>query len=149
MTPCELCSVLFFTCIHSYTLECNYNSGQQCNTLPEATLDDGRASPASAFSSIAHRFSIADFEQVHEHQLLGTFITDCIFLGGSCYSLFSAGSASGKSLDQATQHRLWQCGRSETESAAKSECCKSKEDVCAKLLSAFCHYCLFQAYQHP
>lgn len=50
--------------MHSYTLECNYNSGRQCNTLPEATLDDGRASPASAFSPITHRFSIADFEQV-------------------------------------------------------------------------------------
>lgn len=53
----------------SYTLECNYNSGRQCNPITEATLSDGRASPASPFSPVSHRFSIADFEQVSELEL--------------------------------------------------------------------------------
>ena len=49
----------------SYTLECNYNSGRQSNSLTAATLDNGRASPATPYSPMGHRFSIQDFEQVH------------------------------------------------------------------------------------
>ena len=48
----------------SYTLECNYNSGRQSNALTAATLDNGRASPATPYSPMGHRFSIQDFEQV-------------------------------------------------------------------------------------
>lgn len=50
--------------IPCYTLECNYNSGRQCNAISEATMDDGKASPAATFSPLSHRFTIADFEQV-------------------------------------------------------------------------------------
>ena len=50
----------------SYTLECNYNSGRQSNALTTATLDNGRASPATPYSPMGHRFSIQDFEQVHD-----------------------------------------------------------------------------------
>ncbi|XP_032234013.2 cytosolic carboxypeptidase-like protein 5 isoform X2 [Nematostella vectensis] len=31
--------------IHSYTLECNYNSGRMLNAVPPATCDSGRATP--------------------------------------------------------------------------------------------------------
>ena len=30
---------------HSYTLECNYNSGRALNAVPPASGDDGRATP--------------------------------------------------------------------------------------------------------
>lgn len=51
-------------CSYSYTLECNYNSGRQCNTLGAATLDDGRATPPHPGSPMPHRFSVQDYEQV-------------------------------------------------------------------------------------
>lgn len=95
--------------LYSYTLECNYNSGCQCNLVTEATMDDGRASPPFPFSPMTHRFSIADFEQVcsyvcvfvcvfiYDDQYLVmvkpfTHLLFCYFItGGSCYSCFYSG----------------------------------------------------------
>ena len=50
--------------LYSYTLECNYNSGRQVNSMSEATLAEGRATPPHPGSNMPHRFSIQDFEQV-------------------------------------------------------------------------------------
>jgi hypothetical protein len=50
--------------IHSYTLECNYNSGRQRNAVSSATCDNGRASPAQPYSPMPHTYCIASFEQV-------------------------------------------------------------------------------------
>ncbi|XP_066864033.1 cytosolic carboxypeptidase-like protein 5 isoform X2 [Kogia breviceps] len=49
--------------IHSYTLECNYNTGRSVNSIPAACHDNGRASPPppSAFPS---RYTVEQFEQV-------------------------------------------------------------------------------------
>ncbi|NXN97342.1 CBPC5 protein, partial [Rhinopomastus cyanomelas] len=49
--------------IHSYTLECNYNTGRSVNCIPVACHDNGRASPppAPAFSS---KYTVELFEQV-------------------------------------------------------------------------------------
>ncbi|XP_027560021.1 cytosolic carboxypeptidase-like protein 5 isoform X5 [Neopelma chrysocephalum] len=49
--------------IHSYTLECNYNSGRSVNSIPGACHDNGRASPPPppAFPS---RYTVELFEQV-------------------------------------------------------------------------------------
>uniref|UniRef100_A0A8C5UHP4 tubulin-glutamate carboxypeptidase n=1 Tax=Malurus cyaneus samueli TaxID=2593467 RepID=A0A8C5UHP4_9PASS len=49
--------------IHSYTLECNYNTGRSVNSIPGACHDNGRASPppAPAFPS---RYTVELFEQV-------------------------------------------------------------------------------------
>ncbi len=105
----------------SYTLECNYNSGRQCNQLSEATLDDGRSSPAQPFSPVSHRLTIADFEQVsyiRVHVKLETITHNiaCVTAAGwSCHSLFSVGPEPAEPLDSITQHKLWQSGWSETE----------------------------------
>uniref|UniRef100_A0A5F8H1K8 tubulin-glutamate carboxypeptidase n=1 Tax=Monodelphis domestica TaxID=13616 RepID=A0A5F8H1K8_MONDO len=49
--------------IHSYTLECNYNTGRSVNSIPAACHDNGRASPPPppAFRS---RYTVELFEQV-------------------------------------------------------------------------------------
>ncbi|XP_033916817.1 cytosolic carboxypeptidase-like protein 5 isoform X3 [Melopsittacus undulatus] len=49
--------------IHSYTLECNYNTGRFVNTIPLACHDNGRASPPppTAFPS---KYTVELFEQV-------------------------------------------------------------------------------------
>ncbi|NXP67036.1 CBPC5 protein, partial [Chloropsis cyanopogon] len=49
--------------IHSYTLECNYNTGRSVNSIPGACHDNGRASPPPppAFPS---RYTVELFEQV-------------------------------------------------------------------------------------
>lgn len=49
--------------LHSYTLECNYNTGRSVNSIPVACHDNGRASPppAPAFPS---RYTVELFEQV-------------------------------------------------------------------------------------
>ena len=49
----------------SYTLECNYNSGCCCNALSPAVLADGQTTPPHPGSPMAHRYSIADYEQVY------------------------------------------------------------------------------------
>lgn len=48
---------------HSYTLECNYNTGRLVNSIPGACHDNGRASPPPppAFPS---RYTVELFEQV-------------------------------------------------------------------------------------
>lgn len=50
--------------IHSYTLECNYNSGRSCNGLSAATCDDGRATPPRAGTAIPCKYTIACYEEV-------------------------------------------------------------------------------------
>lgn len=50
--------------VHSYTLECNYNSGRMCNPLTPATLDGSKATPPSSMQTMGHKFSISDYEQV-------------------------------------------------------------------------------------
>ncbi|KAF6101918.1 ATP/GTP binding protein like 5 [Phyllostomus discolor] len=49
--------------VHSYTLECNYNTGRSVNSIPPACHDNGRASPPPppAFPS---RYTMELFEQV-------------------------------------------------------------------------------------
>ncbi|XP_021248457.1 cytosolic carboxypeptidase-like protein 5 isoform X2 [Numida meleagris] len=49
--------------IHSYTLECNYNTGRSVNSIPLACHDNGRASPPPppAFPS---KYTVELFEQV-------------------------------------------------------------------------------------
>uniref|UniRef100_A0A8C8SMB6 Cytosolic carboxypeptidase-like protein 5 n=1 Tax=Pelusios castaneus TaxID=367368 RepID=A0A8C8SMB6_9SAUR len=49
--------------IHSYTLECNYNTGRSVNSIPLACHDSGRASPppTPAFPS---KYTVELFEQV-------------------------------------------------------------------------------------
>ncbi|NXT84276.1 CBPC5 protein, partial [Zapornia atra] len=49
--------------IHSYTLECNYNTGRSVNSIPVACHDNGRASPppTPAFPS---KYTVELFEQV-------------------------------------------------------------------------------------
>ncbi|XP_064364215.1 cytosolic carboxypeptidase-like protein 5 isoform X2 [Dromaius novaehollandiae] len=49
--------------IHSYTLECNYNTGRSVNSIPGACHDNGRASPPPppAFPS---KYTVELFEQV-------------------------------------------------------------------------------------
>lgn len=48
---------------HSYTLECNYNTGRSVNSIPVACHDNGRASPPPppAFPS---KYTVELFEQV-------------------------------------------------------------------------------------
>lgn len=48
----------------SYTLECNYNSGRQCNAVSPATSDDGRASPPLPYSPMPHKYNVATFQHV-------------------------------------------------------------------------------------
>lgn len=52
---------------HSYTLECNYNTGRSVNSIPGACHDNGRASPPPppAFPS---RYTVELFEQVQRAQ---------------------------------------------------------------------------------
>ncbi|KAG2468604.1 CBPC5 protein, partial [Polypterus senegalus] len=49
--------------IHSYTLECNYNTGRSVNTIPPACHDNGRSSPPPP-PAFPPKYTIEVFEQV-------------------------------------------------------------------------------------
>ncbi|XP_031451843.1 cytosolic carboxypeptidase-like protein 5 isoform X3 [Phasianus colchicus] len=49
--------------IHSYTLECNYNTGRSVNSIPLACHDNGRASPPPP-PSFPSKYTVELFEQV-------------------------------------------------------------------------------------
>lgn len=49
--------------VHSYTLECNYNTGRFMNSIAPATMDDGRATPPQV-AGFPPKYSIAHFEDV-------------------------------------------------------------------------------------
>ncbi|MEE6473492.1 hypothetical protein FKM82_010050 [Ascaphus truei] len=49
--------------IHSYTLECNYNTGRCVNTIPAACHDNGRASPPP-LPAFPPKYTTEVFEQV-------------------------------------------------------------------------------------
>ncbi|XP_063297985.1 cytosolic carboxypeptidase-like protein 5 isoform X1 [Pelobates fuscus] len=49
--------------IHSYTLECNYNTGRSVNTIPVACHDNGRASPPPP-PAFPPKYTTEIFEQV-------------------------------------------------------------------------------------
>ncbi|KAG7508756.1 cytosolic carboxypeptidase 5 isoform X1 [Solea senegalensis] len=49
--------------LHSYTLECNYNTGKTMNTIPPACHDNGRATPPP-HSSFPPKYTPEIFEQV-------------------------------------------------------------------------------------
>uniref|UniRef100_A0A8C5J0B0 Cytosolic carboxypeptidase-like protein 5 n=1 Tax=Junco hyemalis TaxID=40217 RepID=A0A8C5J0B0_JUNHY len=49
--------------IHSYTLECNYNTGRSVNSIPGACHDNGRASPPPQ-PNFPSRYTVDLFEQV-------------------------------------------------------------------------------------
>ena len=64
MMHCLWCVPLHDTYGHSYTLECNYNSGRSCNGLSAATCDDGRASPPRPGTAIPCKYTTACYEEV-------------------------------------------------------------------------------------
>nr|XP_042701357.1 cytosolic carboxypeptidase-like protein 5 isoform X3 [Chrysemys picta bellii] len=49
--------------IHSYTLECNYNTGRSVNSIPMACHDNGRASPPPP-PTFPTKYTVELFEQV-------------------------------------------------------------------------------------
>ncbi|XP_074847649.1 cytosolic carboxypeptidase-like protein 5 isoform X3 [Carettochelys insculpta] len=49
--------------IHSYTLECNYNTGRSVNSIPVACHDNGRASPPPP-TTFPTKYTVELFEQV-------------------------------------------------------------------------------------
>ncbi|KAH0622958.1 hypothetical protein JD844_025912 [Phrynosoma platyrhinos] len=49
--------------IHSYTLECNYNTGRSVNTIPAACHDNGRATPPP-LPTFPSKYTMELFEQV-------------------------------------------------------------------------------------
>nr|XP_056708356.1 cytosolic carboxypeptidase-like protein 5 [Euleptes europaea] len=49
--------------IHSYTLECNYNTGRSVNTVPAACHDNGRATPPP-LPTFPSKYTMELFEQV-------------------------------------------------------------------------------------
>ncbi|XP_070591057.1 cytosolic carboxypeptidase-like protein 5 isoform X3 [Erythrolamprus reginae] len=49
--------------IHSYTLECNYNTGRAVNTVPAACHDNGRATPPP-LPTFPSKYTVELFEQV-------------------------------------------------------------------------------------
>ncbi|NXL68461.1 CBPC5 protein, partial [Chordeiles acutipennis] len=49
--------------IHSYTLECNYNTGRSVNSIPLACHDNGRASPPPP-AALPAKYTVELFEQV-------------------------------------------------------------------------------------
>lgn len=59
-----------FFVLHSYTLECNYNTGRSVNSIPVACHDNGRASPPPppAFPS---KYTVELFEQVRGSPAVG------------------------------------------------------------------------------
>ena len=48
---------------HSYTLECNYNTGRQTNCIASAANDDGRATPPPPVA-FPPRYGICHYEDV-------------------------------------------------------------------------------------
>uniref|UniRef100_A0ABM0N0L0 tubulin-glutamate carboxypeptidase n=1 Tax=Saccoglossus kowalevskii TaxID=10224 RepID=A0ABM0N0L0_SACKO len=49
--------------VHSYTLECNYNSGRMVNPVAPATMDEGRATPPPLIG-FPPKYTPAHFEEV-------------------------------------------------------------------------------------
>ncbi|XP_013388601.1 cytosolic carboxypeptidase-like protein 5 isoform X1 [Lingula anatina] len=49
--------------IHSYTLECNYNTGRLVNSVPTACGDDGKATPPPV-AGFPPKYTIAHYEEV-------------------------------------------------------------------------------------
>ncbi|XP_070556995.1 cytosolic carboxypeptidase-like protein 5 isoform X4 [Ptychodera flava] len=49
--------------VHSYTLECNYNSGRMVNPIAPATMDDGRATPPPPIG-FPPKYTPAHYEEV-------------------------------------------------------------------------------------
>lgn len=52
---------------HSYTLECNYNSGRSCNGISAATCDDGRVTPPRPGTAIPCKYTTACYEEARKH----------------------------------------------------------------------------------
>ena len=59
------------TFAHSYTLECNYNTGRSTNQIPEASMDRGRASPAHNSRQTCPKYDDETFIDVGKGVLLG------------------------------------------------------------------------------
>ena len=70
------CVSLHGTFGHSYTLECNYNSGRSCDGLSAATCDDGRASPPRPGTAIPCKYTTACYEEVSSTTSLFLLIFD-------------------------------------------------------------------------
>ncbi|XP_069742605.1 cytosolic carboxypeptidase-like protein 5 isoform X3 [Narcine bancroftii] len=63
--------------IHSYTLECNYNTGRYVNPVPPACHDSGRATPPPA-PAFPPKYTIEVFEQIGRALAIAALdITDC------------------------------------------------------------------------
>lgn len=59
-----ICEVMWGFCVlHSYTLECNYNTGRSVNSIPVACHDNGRASPPPQ-PTFPSKYTVELFEQV-------------------------------------------------------------------------------------
>ncbi len=56
---------------HSYTLECNYNTGRSTNTIPETMNDRGRASPPHTARQTCPKYDDEVFMDVGQGVLLG------------------------------------------------------------------------------
>ena len=59
------------TFAHSYTLECNYNTGRSTNQIPEASMDRGRASPPLNSRQTSPKYNDETFRDVGKGVLLG------------------------------------------------------------------------------
>ncbi|XP_059837724.1 cytosolic carboxypeptidase-like protein 5 isoform X2 [Hypanus sabinus] len=63
--------------IHSYTLECNYNTGRYVNSVPSACHDNGRATPPPA-PTFPPKYTIEVFEQIGRALAIAALdIADC------------------------------------------------------------------------
>ena len=56
---------------HSYTLECNYNTGRSTNAIPETMNDRGRASPPHTARQTCPKYNEEVFMDVGQGVLLG------------------------------------------------------------------------------
>jgi cytosolic carboxypeptidase protein 5 len=59
------------TFAHSYTLECNYNTGRSTNQIPEASMGRGRASPSHLSRQNCPKYTDETFTDVGKGVLLG------------------------------------------------------------------------------
>ncbi|XP_051880837.1 cytosolic carboxypeptidase-like protein 5 isoform X4 [Pristis pectinata] len=63
--------------IHSYTLECNYNTGRYVNPVPPACHDNGRATPPPA-PTFPPKYTVEVFEQIGRALAIAALdIADC------------------------------------------------------------------------
>ncbi|XP_078255479.1 cytosolic carboxypeptidase-like protein 5 isoform X2 [Rhinoraja longicauda] len=63
--------------IHSYTLECNYNTGRYVNPVPSACHDNGRATPPPA-PTFPPKYTVEVFEQIGRALAIAALdIADC------------------------------------------------------------------------